>query len=63
MKVKFWCDSGANAFACKTEVLDTAKDLGLQEGEWEQMDDDAKHELAMEWAWNSGLDVGVGEAE
>lgn len=51
MKVKFNCDSGANIHSCRTDTLDTVEDLGLEEGEWEAMDDEAKDEILKEWAW------------
>jgi hypothetical protein len=33
-KVNFNCDSGANIHSCRSETLDTVKDLMLDEGEW-----------------------------
>ena len=50
-KVRFFCDSGANIHSCKDSgVLDTVKDLGLDEGEWENYSDDEKYRCAKEWA-------------
>lgn len=43
MKVNFFIDSGANTQSAKdTGWLDTVEDLGLEEGEWEKMDREAK---------------------
>ena len=55
-KVKFNCDSGANIHSCRKEVLDTVTDLGLDEGEWEGMDDDERQKIVGEWAWQR-LDI------
>ena len=52
MKVKFCCDSGANIHSCRSEILDTVEDLGLDEGEWETLKDDDKLSLVDDWAAN-----------
>lgn len=53
MKVRFCCDSGANIHSCnKTDWFDTVKDLGLSEGEWEEMSEEDKWDMANEWANN-----------
>ena len=39
-KLTFNCNSGANIHSCRTEKIDTVKDLGLDEGEWETMDEE-----------------------
>lgn len=58
MKVKFFCNSGANIHSRKSSsVLDTVEDLGFAEGEWEQLPEDEKYKLAEEWAWQNGLEV------
>lgn len=49
-KVKFFCNSGANIHSCRKQVVDTVKDLGLDEGEWESMSDEEKYKVAEEWA-------------
>ena len=60
-KVQFWCDSGANIHSCrKSGELDTVRDLGLEEGEWEQLSEDEKYKLADEWACER-LEVGYTE--
>ena len=61
MKIKFFCNSGANIHSCRRETLDTVDDLGLQEGEWETLSDDEKDKMAEEWAWNK-LEIGYDDA-
>ena len=57
MKVKFFCNSGANIHSCHDSGwLDTVKDLGLDEGEWEEYSDDDKWKQAEEWA-NQYLEI------
>jgi len=60
-KVKFYCNSGANIHSTNEEVLDTIDDLGFEEGDWEDMSEDDRYKMAEEWAWNSGLAIGVEE--
>jgi hypothetical protein len=50
MKVKFCCDSGANIHSERSETVDTVIDLGMEEGEWEEMTDDQKYKVVEEWA-------------
>jgi hypothetical protein len=56
MKVKFFCDSGANIHSCRSETLDTVEDLGLEDGEWEELSEDEKQRLAVDWA-NEHLEI------
>jgi hypothetical protein len=49
MKVKFYVDSGANIHSQRSQILDTVKDLGMQEGEWESMPEDERHEYVDAW--------------
>lgn len=63
MKVEFYCDSGANIHSCQEQILDTVKDLGLDEGEWEKLSEEEKWKLAEEWAYNVGLEIGFREIE
>jgi hypothetical protein len=48
-KVTFWCDSSANINSRKEETFDTVEDLGMKEGEWEDLTDEAKEECVYEW--------------
>jgi hypothetical protein len=57
MKVKFYCDSGANIHSCREETLDTVEDLGLDEGEWETLSDNEKEEHVKDWM-SGHLDYG-----
>ena|GEM_PF-4689859 len=59
-KVKFYCNSGANAHSYREEEFDTVDDLGLDEGEWEDMSEDDRYRMAEDWAWASGLTIGYG---
>ena len=53
MKVRFNCDSGANVHSNHVSVwFDTVKDLGLDEGEWEEMLEKDKIQMAEEWAYD-----------
>ena len=57
MKVRFFCNSGANIRSTrKSEVLDTVDDLGYEEGEWETLSDDEKYKEAEVWA-NERLEI------
>ena len=55
-KVNFNCDSGANIHSCRSETLDTVKDLMLDEGEWESMTEEQKRHCVEQWAWE-GLEI------
>ena len=49
-KVRFSVNNGANIHSCRSETIDTVKDLHLDEGEWENLDEDEKYQIAEEWA-------------
>lgn len=49
--VIFKCNSGANIHSCRTAEINTVKDLGLDEGEWEVMTEENREEVVTEWAW------------
>ena len=49
--VEFNCNSGANIHSCRTKKIDTVKDLGLDEGEWEAMDEKDRNGIVEDWAW------------
>ena len=48
-KVKFWCDSGANAFSCNTETVDLVDD-------WNYTEDEAKEIFESEPVYDSQVD-------
>lgn len=57
MKVQFFCDSGANIHSCRESgVLDTVKDLGFDDGEWESMSEADKDKQVQDWA-NEQLEI------
>ena len=63
MKIRFCCNSGANVHSCnKSKWMDTVKDLGLEEGEWENMSDEERWGMANEWA-NNYLEIYYEEKE
>ena len=55
--VTFYCDSGANIHSRREQRFDTVKDLRLDEGEWETIDEDERYALVEEWA-NGRLEIG-----
>ena len=58
MKVKFYCDSGANIHSCREEVVDLVEDWGMTPEECAELTEDDKIELAQDWA-NDRLDIGM----
>lgn len=50
-KVKFWCDSGANAFSCNTETVDLVDDWDYTEDEAKEVfeSEEKQAELLMFW--------------
>ena len=62
MKVKFFCNSGANIHSTREDTFDTVTDLGLDDGEWENYSEDDKYKCAEEWA-NDRLEIGYEEIE
>ena len=61
MKVRFFCNSGANIHSKREQIIDTVIDLSLEDGEWERMSDDDKYKMAEEWAWER-LEIGFDDA-
>lgn len=50
-KVQFYLGNGASIHSKrKSGILDTVNDLGLDEGEWEEMSEDEKYAHAEGWA-------------
>lgn len=50
MKVKFYCDNGANIHSERTEIFDVETQLGYTLEEWCEFDEDTKYEIVHEWA-------------
>lgn len=59
MKIKYWLDSGANAFSCYLGEFDTSE-AGYTDEEWLALDEYQKEEVALEYAWNH-VDWGFSE--
>lgn len=49
-KFKVWLDSGANIHS-KRQVTITLKEIGIEDGEWDEMSDDDKDEAMKETAF------------
>lgn len=61
MKIKFWCDSGANVYSCRQQTFEL-KTLGYSEEEWSELTDEEKQKEAEFWAYDR-LDIGYQEIE
>jgi hypothetical protein len=59
MKVRFYCDSGANIHSCRDEIVDL-NSWNISDEEWKNMSDDEKEQLAVDWA-NESLEIGYQE--
>ena len=49
MKLRIWCDSGANAHSCREETHNI-EDLGMTEADWDAMTDAEKEAFAKDIA-------------
>jgi hypothetical protein len=52
MRIKYWCDSGANIHSCNEGYV-TLEELGLTREEWEAMSDKEKDVMMYDYAHNS----------
>jgi hypothetical protein len=59
MKLRIWCDSGANAHSKRVEIIDITE-LAITADEWAKMSDDDKEAAAKEVAFQQ-LDWGYEE--
>lgn len=57
MKIRIYCDSGANIHSCREDIV-TPEYLGTTEEEWKAMSDEDKEELVkpialerLDWGW------------
>lgn len=57
MKIKVWCDSGANIHSCREDIIDLAKDWNISDEEWKQMSEEEKQNEVDNWAYDR-LDIG-----
>jgi len=62
MKIKLFCDSGANAHSCREEIVDTEEYFGLSTDEWLALSDEEQYEHVQEWT-SGYLDIGWTEIE
>jgi len=58
MKIKVWCDSGANIHSCKTKIVDIQVEFGFSDEYWRNMPEDEKEEICrdiaferLDWGW------------
>jgi hypothetical protein len=49
MKIKFWCDNGANIHSNKTDELE------WYDEDWNSMKEDEKYEAVREWAIETSI--------
>jgi hypothetical protein len=61
MRIKVWCDSGANIYSSREAEIDVA-DWGYTDEEWNNLTGDEKYDTVMQWAWDR-LDIGFKEIE
>jgi hypothetical protein len=59
MKIKVWCDSGANIHSKREDIVDL-KDWNITDEEWNDMDDTIKQEFVNGWV-NQKLEIGFKE--
>jgi hypothetical protein len=59
--IKYWCDSGANAFSCREGTV-TLDEIGVTGEEWDAMSDDEKDNLMRDIACDR-LDWGYAEED
>lgn len=50
MKIKVWCNNGANIHSKRQETIDLEDNWNISGEEWNEMSDDEKDELVQEWA-------------
>jgi len=60
-KFKVWCDSGANIHSCQHYFV-TLDDIGIEDDEWDDMDDAEKDEAMRDIAFER-LDWGYTEID
>lgn len=61
-EIRFYCDSGANTSSKRVQILNTVKDLGLEDGQWEEMTRIEQYTIAKDWACGK-LIIGYDEVE
>ena len=61
-KVKFYVSDCVSIHSGREEIIDTVKDLGFAEGEWERSSEEEKNKEFLAWMWNK-IDAGWIEEE
>ncbi len=61
MKIRVWCDSGANAYSKREETVDVA-DMGFTPESWAAATEDEREKAVKEIAF-ANLDWGYAETE
>lgn len=61
MKIKVWCNNGANIHSKRQEVIDLERAWGITNEEWHAMPDKEKDEMVKDWMWER-LDYGWEDA-
>jgi hypothetical protein len=59
MKLRIWCDSGANIHSCR-EVESSTEELGYTDEEWAALSEEERESAAKTIAWEN-LDWGYEE--
>lgn len=57
IKIKVWCDSGANIHSSREETIDVLGEWGITDEEWKDMSDDDRWNEVNQWAQEK-LDIG-----
>lgn len=52
MKIRLYCENGANCQSLREETIDTVKEWGMEEGEWENKTEEEKQDLVKEWVYD-----------
>lgn len=62
MKIRVWCDSGANIHSRYEATIDLEHETGISPEDWAEMSEEAKEEEMKEIAWRN-LEWGFEEVE
>jgi hypothetical protein len=56
MKIKFSCRTNMTG-STQSDLLDIEKDLNMSSDEWNQLTEDQKQDMAIDWAYGNGLEI------
>lgn len=62
MKIEVWCNNGANIHSERSEEIDTEKDWGISDEEWNEMSENERYKCVEEWAYQR-LEIGYRSVE